>query len=498
VRYQATIRKYLQEEAPEARTAQAVHRDAVPLGSSWKTGETMTTLIKNGTIITATDMYKADILVKNGIISEIGREISKIASEIIDAGDKWVLPGGIDVHTHLDARCDGMTTVDDFETATAAAAAGGTTTVVDCAAQVAGTPLAEVLDDWKARAASQSIIDFGFHMVLSEVNEPVLSQIPALIDSGVTSFKVSMDASGEQTIRDSALLEFLQRTGNAGALPCVHAENGEIIELFIRRLAAEGKTSARFLPAARPPEAEAEAASRAIALADLAKVPLYLTDLSSAHALEKVKAARDRGMNVYAETCSHYLVLGSERYEDPEGIKYYCTPPLRPAWHQDALWKGLSTGDIQVVRSDHTAFNYAGQKDLGKDNFAAAPRGFSGIQERLALLYSSGVHGGKISIHKFVDITCTAPAKLFGLFPKKGSIAVGSDADLVIFDPRSEQTLSKSIGLSRADYTPYEGMKVRGSTWLVLQRGRVIAKEGKVMGRPGGGEYVPRTRFVPM
>jgi dihydropyrimidinase len=458
----------------------------------------MTTLIKNGTIITATDMYKADILVKNGVISEIGREISKIASEIIDAGDKWVLPGAIDVHTHLDARCDGMTTVDDFETATAAAAAGGTTTVVDCATQVAGTPLAQVLEEWKARAASQAIIDFGFHMVLSEVNDATLAQIPALVDSGVTSFKISLDAAGEQWIRDSALLEFMQRTAGAGALPCVHAENGELIDLLTRRLTAEAKTSAKFLAAARPPEVEAEAAGRAIAIADLTKAPLYLTDLSSAHALEKVKAARDRGQAVYAETCSHYLVLGSERYDDPEGIKYYCTPPLRPSWHQDALWKGLGSGDIQVVGSDHTAFNYAGQKDVGKDNFAAAPRGFTGIQERLALLFSAGVHGGRISIHKLVDVACTAPAKLFGLFPKKGSIAVGGDADLVIFDPKAEQTLSKAIGLSRADYTPYEGMKVRGSTWLVIQRGRVIAKEGKVMGRPGSGEFIPRTRFAAM
>ena len=456
----------------------------------------MTTLIKNGTIITATDIYKADILVKNGIISEIGREISKIASEIIDAGDKWVLPGAIDVHTHLDARCDGMTTVDDFETGTAAAAAGGTTTVVDYAEHLPGTPLAQAIEEWKAKAASQAIIDYGFHIALSEVNDATLSQIPAMVEAGITSFKVSLDTIGEHAVRDAALFEFLQRTSSAGALACIHAENGEIIDLLIRRLAAEGKTSAKFLAAARPPEAEAEATARVIALADLARAPLYLTDLSAAHALEKVKTARDRGQAVYAETCSHYLMLGSDRYEEAEGIKYYVTPPLRPSWHQEVLWKGLGSGDIHVVGSDHTAFNYAGQKDQGNDDFTTAPRGFSGIQERLALLCSAGVQAGRISAHRLVDVACTTPARLFGLFPRKGTIAVGSDADMVIFDPKVEQTLSKSIGLSRADYTPFEGIKVRGATWLVIQRGRVIAREGKVMGRPGSGEFLPRARFA--
>jgi dihydropyrimidinase len=460
-------------------------------------GEAMTTLIKNGTIVTATDIYRADILVKNGVISEIGREISKIASEIIDAGDKWVMPGAIDVHTHLDARCDGMTTVDDFETATAAAAAGGTTTVVDYAAQIPGLSLAQALEEWKAKAASQAIVDYGFHLALSEADEKILSQIPAMVEAGVSSFKVSLDGAGEAAIGDGLLLDFLQRTSNAGALACVHAENGPVVDILTRRLVAEGKTSAKYLTSARPPEIEAEATARVISLADLARVPVYLTNLSSAHALEKVKAARDRGQPVYAETCPHYLVLGSERYDEPEGIKYCCTPPLRPGWHQDVLWKGLVSGDIHVVGSDHTAFNLAGQKDQGKDNFAVTPRGFAGIQERLALLNAFGVQAGKITLHRLVEIACTAPAKLFGLFPRKGTIAVGSDADLVVFDPKVEQTLSKSIGLSRADYSPFEGIKIRGATWLVIQRGRVIAREGKVMGRPGSGEFLSRGRFVP-
>jgi dihydropyrimidinase len=456
----------------------------------------MTTLIKNGTIITAADTYKADILVKNGVVSEIGREISKIASEIIDAADKWVLPGAVDVHTHLDSQCDGMTTVDDFETGTAAAAAGGTTTVVEYAEQLPGTSLMHTLEEWKAKAGPRAIIDYGFHIALSEINENVLSQIPAMVDIGITSFKIALDGPPERRISDADIMEFLQRTFGAGALACVHAENGEVIDLLVRRLTAEGKTAARYFPASRPPELEAESTGRVIALAELAKTPVYLTNLSAAHALEKVKIARDRGQAVYAETCPHYLVLGSDRYENGEGIKYHCTPPLRPSWHGEALWKALGTGDIQVIGSDHTAFNYAGQKDAGKDNFTQAPRGFTGIQERISLLCSAGPSAGKLSPNRIVDVACTTPARLFGLFPRKGTLAVGSDADMIIFDPKAEQILSKSISLSRADYSPYEGIKARGSTWLVLQRGRVIAREGKVMGRPGGGEFLARARFT--
>ena len=455
----------------------------------------MTTLIKNGTIITATDMYKADVLVKNGIVSEIGREISKIASEIIDAADKWVLPGAVDVHTHMDAQCDGMTTVDDFETGTAAAAAGGTTTVVDYAEQVPGTTLAQTLEDWKTKAATRAIVDYGLHLAVCEVNASILGEIPAMVEAGISSFHIRLDGNGERHINDSQLLEFLQCVTNAGALPCLHAENGEIIDLFLRRLVAEGKTLPKFIPSARPPEVEAQATARAISIAELAKAPIYLTSLSSAHAIEKIKAARDRGQAVYAETCPHYLTLSSDRYEESEGIKFYCTPPLRPSWHGDVLWKAIASGDIQAVGSDHRAFNYAGQKNLGKENFTQAPRGLPGIQDRLSVLCAAGVHTGKISPNKLVDLACTSPARMFGLFPRKGTLAVGSDADMVIFDPKAEFVMSKSMALSRSDYTPYEGMKVRGATWLVLQRGRVIARESKVMGRPGAGEFLSRSKF---
>ncbi len=455
----------------------------------------MTTLIKNGTIITAGDTYKADILVKNGIITEIGKEISKIASEIIDAADKWVLPGAVDAHTHFDTRCDGMTTVDDFETASAAAAAGGTTTVIDYAEHAPGATLEQTLEDWKAKASSRAVIDYGFHVALGEVNEAVLSQIPAMIEAGVTSFKISLDNSGERRIGDAMVLEFLQRVSGAGGLPCVHAENGEVIELLLQRLAADGRNTAKHLALSRPPETEAEAVARVITLAGLAKAPVYLTDLSSAHAVERVKAARDRGQAVYAETCSHYLVLAGDKYEESDAAKYYCTPPLRPAWHQEVLWKALGSGDIHAIASDHTAFNYAGQKEVGGENLGQAPRGFSGVQERLPAVCSAGIRDGKLPVNRLVDALSTTPAKLFGLFPKKGTLVVGSDADMVIFDPREAMILSKSIALSRVDFCAFEGMKVQGAPWLVLQKGKVIAREGKVMGRPGTGEFLARARF---
>ena len=456
----------------------------------------MTTLIKNGTIYTATDIYKADILVKNGIISEIGKEISKIASEIVDAAEKWVLPGGVDIHTHLDTQIDGMTTVDDFETGTAAAAAGGTTTVVDYAQQAAGSTLAYTLEAWKAKAEGRAIVDYGLHIALAEVSDLVLSEIPALVEAGVTSFKISLEGIGERRVGDAAIIEFLQRATAAGALPCVHAENGEIIDLLSRRLSKEGKSTARYLPAVRPPEVEAEAVARVIALADLAHTPVYFVSVSSAHAVEKIKAARDRGQPVYAETCPQYLVFNSERYEENEAIRYYITPPLRAAWHADVLWKALNTGDLQAIGSDHTAFNYAGQKDLGLENFIQAPRGIAGVQERISAISSAGVHNGKITMNRMIDLLSTAPAKLFGLFPRKGTIAVGSDADLLIYDPRTDQILSRGLALSRVDYCPYEGMRSFGSPWLVLQRGRIIAREGKVMGQPGAGEFLPRTKFT--
>jgi dihydropyrimidinase len=384
--------------------------------------------------------------------------------------------------------------VDDFETGTAAAAAGGTTTVLDYAQQMPGTTLAQTLDAWKARAEPRAVVDYGFHIALSEVSEAVLAEIPAMVDAGIASFKISLDGVGERRVTDAAIVEFLQRVTEAGALACVHAENGEVIDLLRGRLSAEGKRSARFIPAVRPPELEAESVARVIALADLAHAPVCLTNLASAHALEKIKAARDRGQAVYAETCPHYLVLDSDRYEETDGIKYYTTPPLRPAWHQEILWKGLNTGDIQVIGSDHTAVSYSGQKDLGADDFVLAPRGFAGVQERLCAVVSAGVHNNRITLNRMVDLLCTMPARLFGLSPRKGTVAVGSDADLVIFDPRADVTLSKSIALSRVDYCAYEGMRSHGSPWLVVQRGKIIAREGKVMGRPGAGEYLARTR----
>lgn len=454
----------------------------------------MTTLIKNGTIITAADTYRADILVKNGRVSEIGREISKIANEIIDATGKWVLPGAVDAHTHLGALCDGMATADDFESATAAAALGGTTTVIDYAEQAPGGTLFAALEEWKGKGAGRSVVDYAFHLAICEVNPAVLGEIPAMVDAGVTSFHARLDGWGERYINDGDLLEFFECVRAAGAIACLHAENGEIVRSYLRRLQAEGRTSVRYLPSARPPEVEAQATARAISIAEMARAPIYLSGVSCAHAIEKVKAARDRGQAVYAETSPHFLVLTSDRYEDPDGEKYICIPPLRPSWHADVLWKAISSGDIHAVASDHRAFDYAGQKDLGREDFTRAPRGFAGIQERVSLVHSAGVAAGKISPNRLVELVSASPARIFGLFPRKGTLAVGSDADMILFDPAAEVTLSKATSVSRSDYTPYEGMGVRGAPWMVLQRGKVIAREHKVTARAGAGEFLPSAR----
>lgn len=454
----------------------------------------MTTLIKNGTIITAADTYRADILVKNGRVSEIGREISKIANEIIDATGKWVLPGAVDAHTHLGALCDGMATADDFESATAAAALGGTTTVIDYAEQAPGGTLFAALEEWKGKGAGRSVVDYAFHLAICEVNPGVLGEIPAMVDAGVTSFHARLDGWGERYINDGDLLEFFECVRAAGAIACLHAENGEIVRSYLRRLQAEGRTSVRYLPSARPPEVEAQATARAISIAEMARAPIYLSGVSCAHAIEKVKAARDRGQAVYAETSPHFLVLTSDRYEDPDGEKYICIPPLRPSWHADVLWKAISSGDIHAVASDHRAFDYAGQKDLGREDFTRAPRGFAGIQERVSLVHSAGVGAGKISPNRLVELVSASPARIFGLFPRKGTLAVGSDADMILFDPAAEVTLSKATSVSRSDYTPYEGMGVRGAPWMVLQRGKVIAREHKVTARAGAGEFLPSAR----
>jgi dihydropyrimidinase len=457
----------------------------------------MRTLIKGGNVVTAADTFVADILVDEGKVAAIGLNLQAEVGRTIDAGGKYVLPGAVDVHTHLDMPFGGTVSADDFETGTRAAAMGGTTTVVDFAIQSKGSSLRAALDTWQEKARGKACIDYGFHVAITDLPDAVLDEIPEMAEDGVTSFKLFMAYKGALQVDDATFFKSLLKARECGALISFHGENGDVVDVLVKQMLAEGKTAPLYHALSRPPEAEAEATGRAIALAEMADAPIYVVHLSAAKALDKVIAARDRGLPVYAETCPQYLVKSIEDYEEPEfgGAKYVCSPPLRDRSNWQPLWNGLATGHLQTVATDHCPFNFKGQKEMGRGNFAAIPNGVPGIETRLYVLYTAGVATGKIGLNKFVDLVATAPAKLFGLYPDKGTIAVGGDADLVVFDPTVEHTISAAALHQRVDYTPYEGFDARGAVAAVLSRGEVVAENGKFLGKAGAGRYLPRKRF---
>jgi dihydropyrimidinase len=461
----------------------------------------MTLLIKNGEIVTATDRYVADILVDGETVAQIGRNIGAQADRTIDATGLFVLPGGIDVHTHMELPFGGTFASDDFETGTVAAAYGGTTTIIDFAVQGMGEPLQKAYEAWRVKAEGKVAIDYALHMIVRDMPEVQLGDMDEMVKEGVTSFKLFMAYPGVFQVDDATIFRALKRTGDNGGFICMHAENGGVIDELVKRALLDGKTAPKYHALTRPAEAEGEATGRAIALSEMAGVPIYIVHLSAAHALKKVSEARDRGLPAYAETCPQYLFLSYDNYEEPgfEGAKYVMSPPLRPKWHQDELWKGLAADDLQVVSTDHCPFcmkeGYAGQpiqKELGKDDFSKIPNGAPGVETRLMLLYDGGVRAGRITLNRFVQLTSTAPAKLFGLFPRKGTVAVGSDADLVLFDPNASTTLSYKTLHMRVDYNPYEGRKVTGLPKTVISRGEVVVENGKFTGRPGRGKFLKR------
>jgi dihydropyrimidinase len=456
----------------------------------------MSLLIANGRLITATDDAIADIYCENGIIAEIGRGLParREADRTIDASGKYVLPGGVDVHTHLDMPAGDTTSSDDFETGTIAAAFGGTTTIVDFATQSRGETMRHALDGWMARADGKAVIDYGFHMAITDLPEARLDEMDAMVRvEGVTSFKLFMAYPGRLMVDDATIFRALRRTGDNGGLVCVHAENGGVIDELVREALRRGDTSPRYHALTRPPLVEAEATGRAIALAEMAGVPVYVVHLSSAGALEKIRQARDEGLPAYAETCPQYLFLSSDEYEGPgvEGAKYVMSPPLRERWHQDVLWRGLAANDLQVVSTDHCPFRKR-DKERGRDDFSRIPNGAPGIETRMMLIHEGGVRLGRFSLNRFVDVCCTTPAKLFGLFPRKGIIAVGSDADIVIFDPDMPRTLGVETLHMRVDYNPYEGTTVRGVPAFVISGGKVIVEGGAFVGNKGSGRFLKR------
>src|SRR4051812_252608 len=453
------------------------------------------TIIRNGSVVTATDTYVADVAISDGKVASIGKGLSvENASKVLEAAGKLVLPGGIDVHTHLDMPFGGTTSADDFETGTRAAAFGGTTTLVDFAIQYKGQRLRQAFDTWMGKASSKAVSDYAFHCIVTDVSAGQLSEMNDLVREGVTSFKLFMAYPGVFMLDDGSIFKALQMTSQNGGLVCMHAENGSAIDVIVQQALAEGKKAPKYHALTRPTTAEAEATSRAIALAEMAGAPIYIVHLSCNDALEKVREARDRGLPVYAETCPQYLYLSIENFDVPgfEGAKYVFTPPLREKWHQEKLWNGLKHDHLQVVSTDHCPFCFKDQKQLGVGDFTKIPNGGPGVEHRLSLIFSGGVVGKRFSINRFVELVSTTPAKLFGLYPRKGTIAVGSDADLVIFDPRREHTISAKTHHMRVDYSMFEGIKVTGTPDVVLSRGRVIVANGEFQGRPGQGEFIKR------
>jgi dihydropyrimidinase len=453
------------------------------------------TLIKHGTIVTASDTYDGDVLVDGEWIAALGPELEVEVDRVVDATGKYVLPGGIDVHTHLDMPLDGMSSSDDFTSGTIAAAFGGTTAIVDFPTQTRGESLRGALDTWLEKAQGKAAIDYGFHMIISDFNDRVEQEMDELMQEGITSFKLFMAYPDRLMLDDSAIFRALLRTGENGGLITIHAENGQVIDVLVRRALAKGLTDPIYHALTRPVRAEAEAVYRAIAMAEMAEVPIYIVHLSSAEALQVVAAARDRGLPVHAETCPQYLCLSVDSYEEPGfgGAKYVMSPPLRERDKQVELWRGLARGDIQVVATDHCPFRMADQKELGRGDFTKIPGGAPGIETRLSLVFDAGVLQNRISLNRFVDITATSPAKIFGLWPQRGEIAPRSYADIVVWDPDKVLTLNVESLHMRVDYSPYEGRTVTGVPELVMARGRVIIEGDRYLGKPGDGEFIKRS-----
>ncbi|MBI4548481.1 MAG: dihydropyrimidinase [Ignavibacteriae bacterium] len=458
----------------------------------------MSTTIKNGRIITAEQDYKADIYVERDKITAIGANLPMKADITIDANGKYVIPGGIDVHTHLDMPFGGTVSSDDFDTGTRAAAFGGTTTLIDFAIQAKGMRMRDALDIWWKKAEGKACTDYGLHMIVTDLPDAHIEDMNDMVREGVSSFKLFMAYPGVLMVDDATIFKAMRKTAENGALICMHAENGSAIDLIVKKAVAEGKKAPIYHALTRPTTLEAEAVNRAIALAEIAGVPVYIVHLSSYDALQRVAEARDKGLMAYAETCPQYLFLSIEDLDRPnfEGAKFVFTPPLREKWNQDKLWDGLKTNNLQVVSTDHCPFCFKEQKELGKDDFTKIPNGGPGVENRLQLLFEGGVNKKRISLNRWVEITSTTPAKMFGMYPRKGTIAIGSDADIVIWNPNIEHVISAKTHHMRVDYSMFEGFKVRGNAETVFSRGEAIIDKGKWLGKTGRGQFIKRDAFA--
>ena len=457
----------------------------------------MSLLIKNGRVITAVDDYKGDIFVESEQVNLIGKNLDMKADRVIDAQGKYVIPGGIDPHTHLDMPFAGTVSADDFETGTRAAAHGGTTTLIDFAIQTKGRSTLEALETWHKKAEGKTAIDYGFHMIITDLEDDRVPEMRTLADEGITSYKLFMAYPGVLYADDATLFRAMRKAGQDGTVICMHAENGIVIDEIVKSALAEGKTGPKWHALTRPTRMEAEGVHRSIAIAEVADVPVYIVHLSSADALEQVVLARDRGAHVFAETCPQYLFLDHSYYEQEgfEGAKYVMTPPLREKWNQKELWRGLRMGDLMSISTDHCPFCFKEQKEMGINDFSKIPNGGPGVENRMSLVFNGGVVEGRISLNRFVELTSTASAKMFGLFPKKGTIAVGSDADIVIFNPDRKETISVNNSVThhmKVDYNAYEGFEVTGVSETVISRGKIIVENCEYLGKKGDGQFLKR------
>jgi dihydropyrimidinase len=455
----------------------------------------MALLIQHGTVVTAEETFAADVLVEGSTIREVRAGIPADGHTVVDAQGLLVLPGGIDAHTHLDMPFGGTTSADDFESGTRAAAIGGTTTIVDFAIQARGTKMRSALDTWWKKAEGKACIDYGLHMIVTDLGNSGLEDMDDMVREGVASFKLFMAYPNVLMVDDATIFKALQQTSKNGALICMHAENGSVIDVIVQQALAGGKTAPVYHALTRPTVAEAEAVQRAIAMAEIAGTPVYIVHLSSEDALNQVREARDRGLRAFAETCPQYLLLSIEDQmpgKSFEEAKYVFTPPLREKKNQAKLWDGLKDDHLQVVSTDHCPFCFADQKALGKDDFTKIPNGGPGIENRMQLIHHHGVNSGRLSLNRFVEITATAPARIFGMYPRKGTIAAGSDADIVLWDPKAELTISAATHHMRVDYSMFEGFKVRGNARKVYSRGDLIVDEGRFVGKVGRGKYLRR------
>lgn len=455
----------------------------------------MSVLIKNGRVITADEDFIADIFVEGETVSLIGKNLQVKADKTIDATGKLVMPGGIDPHVHLDMPFMGTFSSDNYTTGTSAALYGGTTMVIDFILQKQGKSLYDALQEWQGRSNNKATCDYSFHMAVTDFNDNTKAEIAKMVnDEGITSFKTFMAYKGALMIDDRQMVGLMQEVKKQGGMVTVHATNGDMIDFLVAKHRAEGKLAPLYHYLSQPEITEAEASGRFADMASYTGVPAYIVHMTCEGALNQVRRVAARNQKVYAETCIQYLILDASLYEQNfEGAKWVMSPPLRQKKDQEALWGAINQGTVQVVATDHCPFKWE-QKLMGKDDFSKIPNGHPAIENRMELLFSEGVNKGKISLNKFVEVSSTNAAKIFGMFPKKGCIAVGSDADIVIFDPNEEHTLSAKTHHMNVDYSGYEGWKLKGKVKSVLMRGQVAIENNVINVKPGYGKFVKRNK----